>query len=1227
MATLENIEGQLDSAEQEAEQNRLDAEAAAYAAAEETRIANMRENEESLNAEKAQWEDALAIETDVRNNPDGGGFAGVIKEIGSALTGGIQDTASSVATFPERTADALSGAMQREREETGKYTPDWTPFVDEGNPIITKTWWGQLLRGTVHFGTMAVGVTAAASAAGISAPASIAGMAGYSLLRAAGIGAVSDLISKESDGHNALGMLRDRFGWMDTPLSTKDADHPLMMKLKNIVEGMGVGLVFDSAFMLLRKGNSAARGRVQSRAQSIDEQTLHQGLSELRSPEFRASKNSPLADPEQGAKLSEDDPFIVWENQKKIREKWGAEEGAAGNVVTAVQKERIARQANVSEDLVEETLRKLLSSDKYRQAIEATGGDRKRLVEVWGDSIAAHQRITQGRNAADMSAEEYLGEILETFDVYDKGGPEEIATITSRNVVVTDLVVGTLLHQIRDLGIAGSAEQIVDTMLTALTEAKRARIIKSDNFRALGAGKRREFLQQTLSKEMVDTRASISTILQIAKDEEGSGDLLMALFEAFSSMKTVNSLDDFDAWARKMIRGGDIEGKKQSGALVRELQGVTVHSILSGPKTPIRAIMGTATATFTRPMATVIGASLSGDIPTARAALASMNAMMQAIPESFDLFRNRLNSYWSGDISTIKTRFQEYTRDDNNWEILRRWTEDSGRATSGDKAAFAMANMARSANDSNFLTYSTKIMAATDDAFSYILGRAKMRERAFRNAMDAQDKGFLSEATNISPELMKLYEDDFYREIFDANGDIIDAATKYGRSEVTLTKPLSGFAGSLNQAFQANPWARPFFYFARTGVNGLELTAKHTPGFNFLVDEFNDIAWANPNNLDSVAKYGITTPAELANAKALQRGRLAMGSGLISMAAWSWMSGNVTGNGPIDRQQRQVWMDAGWRPRQIKLGEVWVSYEAIEPFNNIISTIADIGDASQLMGEEWTSDNLFKMSLLIAQGLTSKSYLAGMQQFVDLFSGKPGQSGRIAASLLNNQVPLAGLRNSLGKIFLPYERELSSGIIDSIRNRNKLMENIAGKAELAVKYDWLTGEPVKNHDFLTRIYQEFIPAAMNLDYSEGKKLLFGSGFDYRTSLYYAPDGTDLSNEPGIRSKFQEALGKRKIIIKLNALVNDEAFMNSYRQRQKDIKSGNRTIYENKDYYHNKVLRELIERERRIAWAEIVLDPKIQALQQKELERKAIRDNKLIASISSDNTESVLNMYK
>ena len=200
-------------------------------------------------------------------------------------------------------------------------------------------------------------------------------------------------------------------------------------------------------------------------------------------------------------------------------------------------------------------------------------------------------------------------------------------------------------------------------------------------------------------------------------------------------MKTVNNLDDFDQWARKMIRGGEIEGKQQTGALVRELQGVMTHSILSGPKTPARAIIGTATHTFLRPMATTLGAALSlpftKDVRGLRAGLASMNAMMEAIPESFELFKSRLNSYWTGDISTVKTRFSEYTAGDQNWEVLRRWAENSGRATPGDKAAFRMANMARTLNDKSFLGYSTKIMAATDDAFAYILGRAKMREKHY----------------------------------------------------------------------------------------------------------------------------------------------------------------------------------------------------------------------------------------------------------------------------------------------------------------------------------------------------------------------------------------------------------------------------------------------------------------------------------------------------------------
>ena len=1095
--------------------------------------ANEETKQEAIQTQETEQAQAEATQNDPRD-ADQWGFKALVKEGQSILSGGLQDTASSLTTFPERTVDALSGEMQRERKEEGEYRPDWDPFVDYDNPIITKTWWGKLARGVVHFGSLAAAIIPAAKVTaarlGITAGGTILA---NSFVRAAGVGAASDLISKESDGHNALGQLRKQYGFIDTPISTKDTDHPVWMKFKNIVEGMGIGTIFDGASYLIGKGGSRAIKQITDRNQSVSKQSTENGIAQLRrgDAEFRADKNKPIAGPTQGAHVSEQDAYEAWETLKRQRNEWGAEDGSTGSVTTPVQRERIAREGDVSEATAEQILRKLYSNDKFQQVVQAAKRSRKTLVEVFGDSIMAHQRITQGRNAAEMTAKEYLEELYKSKDTYavtNAAGEviDTIETFTSKNIVVADLTVGTLLHQIRDTGISGReiaditdlgdidgpAEQVIDTLLTALQETKKARIIKSDNFRQIGAGKQREFLEQTLTEEMVDTRESIMSILKIAK-EDADENLMNALFETFSSMKTVNSLDDFDNWARKMIKGGRIDpnGPDRTGALIRELEGMFVHSVLSGPKTPMRAILGTSTATFLRPLSTSLGALMrypfTGDTATIRSSLASLNAMMEAIPESFELFKTRLNSYWSGDVSSIKSRYVEYTRADDNWEILRRWAEDSGRATPGDQATFRMANMARNANNSNLLTYSTKLMAATDDAFSFILGRAKMRERAMRNVLDIQAAG--GKTPVITRELMRAYESDFYGQIFDGNGDILDEAVKFAKREVTLTQELTGFAKGLNDVFTAHPWAKPFFLFARTGVNGIALTAKHTPGFNFLVKEFNDIAFATADNLSDVAKYGITTPEELMNAKALQTGRFGMGAAVVSMASWSWMSGNMTGNGPADRQKRQMWLDAGWKPRHVKLGGVWVGYDSIEPFNQIMALISDIGDNSQLMGEEWTEKELQKTTLVLMQGIASKSYLAGMQQFVDLFAGRPGQAERILAGLMNNQIPLSSLRNEMGKLFTPYTRELGSGIDQALRNRNLISEYLPGD-DLPIKHDLLNGRPIKDHDFLTRAFNAVSPISLNLDMTPGRKLLFDSGYDIRMSTYYSPNGDDLS---------------------------------------------------------------------------------------------------------------------
>jgi len=1202
---------------------------------------------ESQAEEQQQVQNYVATREDPRN-ADQWGIKGVAKELQSSLSGGLQDTASSVTTFGERTVDALSGARKKEIAETGSYTPDWDPFTNKEDPIVTKTWWGQLLRGTVHFGSLAVGTVLAAKGLAATGIPLLAGSASALLgagnvTRAIAIGGMSDLISKESDGHNALAAMRDRYGWIDTPLSTKETDHPIMMKMKNIVEGMGIGLAFDGAAYLLGKGGKAVKRQIIRRNGSIEDQTTTAALAQLRRNEtqFRADKNKPVADRHQGAHTSTVDPGDARDQLQRTRKDWGSEDGSTGGVTTAVERERVARFGGTTDEIVESTMRGLMSTEKFARELDAVKGNRALLSELWRDSIEGFHQITKGRSPMDMTPDEYLQDLFEKKPATLPIGDEVYETWSGQTVVTADLVVGDLLKKLRDTGIAGRelrdivslddidgpAKQIVDTMLTAMFQTKKSRFVASDYFRSFGAGKTQtqlnEAVNNAVKSDMADVKESILSMLKIAKDDPDDN-LLNALFEAFSMMKNVNSLDDFDNWARKILRGGRLDPSQpdRTGALIRSLQEMVSHSVLSGPKTPMRALLGTGSATFLRPLETFLGATLrypfTGDSATVKSSLSAMNGMLEAVPEAFDLFFTKLNGYWSGDLSTIRTRYTEFHKGDYNWEVVRKWAEESGRADPTDKAIFAVTNMVRGINNNNLFSYSTKIMAATDDAFTFLLGRAKMREKAMRRVLDMQGNGY--EMPKINQKLMRAYEDDFYEQIFDGNGNIIDEATNFARAEVTLTQPLTGFAKGLNDVLTSNPYVRPFFLFARTGVNGLALTGKHTPGFNFLVKEFNDIAFANNKNLAELKKYGINSIVELENAKALQTGRLALGSAVVFMASQAWMSGRLTGNGPSDRQKRQGWIDGGYIPRTIDVGGVRVGYDSIEPFNLIMSTIADVGDASMLMGEEWTERELQKISLVVAQAVSSKSYLAGIQQLVDLAAGRPGQVERISASLLNNTVPLAGLRNEMGKLINPHMREINSGIFQSLRNRNLSSEFLPGR-DLPVKYDMLTGNPIKDYDFMTRSFNMFSPVALNLEESAARRFLFNSGYDLRMSVYYAPDGTNLTDNPEIRSMLQREIGNQNLEYKLDKLRKDPKIIASMKLMYSDIKAGRRSEFDARDYYHNRIIDQMFKKARVLAWRKLTDYPEIDKIITEQKIKKEAQIQKQFASAN------ILNIYK
>ena len=49
-----------------------------------------------------------------------------------------------------------------------------------------------------------------------------------------------------------------------------------------------------------------------------------------------------------------------------------------------------------------------------------------------------------------------------------------------------------------------------------------------------------------------------------------------------------------------------------------------------------------------------------------------------------------------------------------------------------------------------------------------------------------------------------------------------------------------------------------------------------------------------------------------------------------------------------------MWIDGGWEPRRITIGGLRVSYESIEPYNQIFAVVCYIVDYSELLGPEWT---------------------------------------------------------------------------------------------------------------------------------------------------------------------------------------------------------------------------------------------------------------------------------
>jgi len=847
--------------------------------------------------------------------------------------------------------------------------------------------------------------------------------------------------------------------------------------------------------------------------------------------------------------------------------------------------EKMAEQFAESPEF--ETLYGSTSRAQMRDDFIDVAADLKSFLDDTG-----HSRMT------DMSEDSML-EFIASLQEIKKTQIEGIDVFNHRQTVAADVMIGQLTQQIRDLSKASlsidgvidstSPGGILDGMIARYKTLTRLRAetsaLSSYNLRRFKAGSEsvKDINIKDIQKAASDDAAARVDLLAkvIREDTDGS------LFEAFryftsasnGSPQTFKDMDEF--FRRKLI--GFTEGTtQQRNAVVNELMTMGINSMLSGPKTPVRALIGTGIGTFMRPVAAILGSSLpGGDSRVTRESFAALGAMWQARGEAWHKAIADFRTYMSKD-----DPFRGFivSKGDLEFDALENFYKTNG--TFNEQSQMAIFRFMRGANKSPFLNYGPRIMASTDTFFTQLIARGRQRALAFNEVYDRVQHSAKVMSDDNFKVAVREAEVKFQKDIWDSDGRVKDEMVKYASDEAKLTAELGPFFTQIDHAMDKAPMLKPFVgLFMKTGVNALTMTAKYTPILNKTLKESADImtkSWDDP----ALLRYGIKSPEDLANYKAVLRGREAIGLGVAGAAAMLYLDGKLTGNGPPDRQLRDTWMQLGWQPRSIRLGDTFVSYEALEPFNTFLSVIADIGDGQKVMGEEWATNWFGRAGHVLSANVTNKTFLAGLMQLMDLLESKGQRAGAVAANLANNQFPLGGMRNELGKLLSPGMRELEAGLIESVRNRNLWSElAMDEEGKLPYRYDILNGTRLNDWDPMTRLTNAILPFNVNLSVSPTRDLLFRSGINLKQTFNSGPNGESFEGYPELKSKYQYLMGKENIEAKLTELFQNPQILESILSMERD-RSLNRK-YEPRQTLHANEIKAVFDFAKKTAWEKLI----------------------------------------
>lgn len=394
---------------------------------------------------------------------------------------------------------------------------------------------------------------------------------------------------------------------------------------------------------------------------------------------------------------------------------------------------------------------------------------------------------------------------------------------------------------------------------------------------------------------------------------------------------------------------------------------------------------------------------------------------------------------------------------------------------------------------------------------------------------------------------------------------------------------LSGRNGgtALNPTFMILP-------FVRTPVNILRYTFERSPVAP-LVGQWRA----------DVAAGGARADVALA--------RMATGSAIMATAADLAFSGHITGAGPLSSKEkgvREAMMRQGWQPNSVRVGDKWYSYNRADPFGMLMgfsASMSEIFMRKDLAPEDYDEFNelLAAGVMAVSRTVVDKTFFEGVSQMVEAIQDPERYGASYVNDLIASFVPGTTALRAATRAVDPTAREVNSPL-DAIQS-----QMLSWAEKLPPRRD-LWGEEIRPDEVHGRAYDVTVPFYVrridpNPIDSEIERLRLNlTRIDRSGSFNGVP--MNLRDWPGVYDAYVKLAGNG---------LKDPVWGKGAKDMLSAVVSGKHDLsplYEGgSDAFKADYIRDTVSRYRKMAFQEILNDPKFSDFRDAWEARKAAQD--------------------